>query len=70
MSIPGSHGMRQKWPIVATVLSALTALISAAAMRDHVRLVEIVSLFASGVATGASITALVVGRARARDVSS
>jgi hypothetical protein len=62
--------MRQKWSILATVLSVLTALISAAAMRDHVRLVEIVSLFASGVATGASITALVVGRARTHTVPS
>jgi hypothetical protein len=56
--------MRQKWSIVATVLGVLTALMSAATMRDHVRLVEIVTLFASGVATGASLTALLVGRVR------
>jgi hypothetical protein len=57
--------MREKWSIVGTVCGVIVALLSAATMRDHVRLVEIVSLFASGVATGASITALLVGRARA-----
>jgi hypothetical protein len=57
--------MRQRWPIVGTVCGVIAALISAAAMRDHVRLVEIVSLFASGAATGASVTSLMVARTRA-----
>jgi hypothetical protein len=56
--------MRRKWTIAATVSSAVVAVISAAAMLDHVRLVEIISLFASGVATGASIVALRAGMSR------
>ncbi|MCY7377857.1 MAG: hypothetical protein LH467_00775 [Gemmatimonadaceae bacterium] len=56
--------MRQKWTIVATAGGVLTAVAAALAMRDHVRLVEIVSLFASGVATGAGMTSLLAGRAR------
>jgi hypothetical protein len=62
---PTGDAMRERWSIVGTICGVLAALLSAAAMRDHVRVVEIVSLFASGVATGASITALLVGRGRA-----
>ena len=47
-----------------TALSAIIAIISALQMRDHVRLVEIIGLFASGAGTGAGIAAIVVGRKR------
>jgi hypothetical protein len=56
--------MKQKLPILVTVLGALTSILSAAAMRDHVRLVEIVGLFASGASTGAGIAMLLLTRAR------
>jgi hypothetical protein len=56
--------MRQKISLAATALSVLVAIISALSMRDHVRLVDIVGLFASGVGTGASIASAMVGRAR------
>jgi hypothetical protein len=54
--------MRGKLEIMVLVLSALLAVVSAVSMRDHVRLVEIVGLFGSGVGTGAGIAALVAGR--------
>ena len=57
--------MREHLSTIAFVLSVLTAGVSALAMRDHVRVVEIVGLFASGIGTGASIVAEVV-RQRAR----
>src|SRR5829696_10055514 len=57
--------MKQKLSILVTVLGALASLLSAAAMRDHVRLVEIVGLFASGAGTGAGLAALFLTRARA-----
>jgi hypothetical protein len=60
--------MRDRLSIMALVLSVLTAILAALAMRDHVRLVEIVGLFASGVGTGASIVAELVQR-RARRVA-
>jgi len=52
--------MRERLSTIALVLSVLTAGVSALAMRDHVRLVEIVGLFASGIGTGASIVVEVV----------
>jgi hypothetical protein len=57
--------MRERLSLIALVLSVLTAVLAALAMRDHVRLVEVVGLFASGVGTGASIVAELVQR-RAR----
>ena len=57
--------MKQKLSILVTLVGALTSVLSAAAMRDHVRLVEIVGLFASGAGTGAGIAALLLTRARA-----
>ena len=50
--------------VVVAVLSAIIAIISALQMRDHVRLVEIIGLFASGVGTGAGIAAAIAGRKR------
>jgi hypothetical protein len=59
---------RERLSIAATVLSASTAILSALAMRDHLRLVEILGLFASGAGTGAGIAFLVASRARRSDV--
>jgi hypothetical protein len=50
--------------VLVTALSAIIAIISALQMRDHVRLVEIIGLFASGVGTGAGIAAAIAGRKR------
>jgi hypothetical protein len=47
-----------------TVLGALLSLFSALAMRDHVRLVEIIELFFGGVGTGAGIAGLIAQRRR------
>lgn len=60
--------MREKLSVVSTVVGVLSAVASALAMRDHVRLVEIVGLFASGVGTGAGIAVAMAGR-RARRVA-
>jgi hypothetical protein len=40
---------RDKLSIVVTVAGAAGAIIAALAMRDHVRLVDIIGLFASGI---------------------
>ena len=50
--------------VLVTALSAIIAIISALQMRDHVRLVEIIGLFASGVGTGAGIAAAIASRKR------
>lgn len=54
--------MRDKLDIMVLVLSALIAVVTALSMRDHVRVVEIVGLFGSGMGTGASIAAMVARR--------
>ena len=56
--------MREKLEIMVLVLSALIAVVSAVSMRDHVRLVEIVGLFGSGMGTGAAIASTVARRRR------
>ena len=50
--------------VIVTMISAVIAIVSALGMREHVRLVEIVTLFASGVGTGAGIAATVAARRR------
>ena len=47
-------------PYAVLVVGVLCSILSALAMRDHVRLVDIVGLFASGVGTGAGIVAAIV----------
>jgi hypothetical protein len=42
--------MREKLPLLATVFGVVPSVISAFAMRDHVRTVDIVTLFFGGVA--------------------
>jgi hypothetical protein len=59
----------QRFSTLTTVLGALLSLLSALSMRDHVRLVEIISLFFGGAGTGAGIASLVKQRARAREAT-
>jgi hypothetical protein len=54
--------MRDKLAVLVTVLSAIIAVVSASTMRDHVRVVEIIGLFGSGMGTGAGIAAIVARR--------
>ena len=56
--------MRDMRAVLVTALSAIIAIVSALQMRDHVRLVEIIGLFASGAGTGAGIAATIAGRKR------
>jgi hypothetical protein len=56
--------MRDLRPVLLTALSAIVAVMAALSMRDHVRLVEIIGLFASGAGTGAGIASTIAGRRR------
>ena len=56
--------MRDRLAVLVTALSAIIAVVSALQMRDHVRVVEIIGLFASGAGTGAGIAAAMLGRKR------
>jgi hypothetical protein len=58
--------MRDKLAIFATAAGAVTGLLSALTMRDHVRMVEILTLFFGGIGTGAGITAFIAARAARR----
>lgn len=58
--------MREKLPTITTALGAVLSLAAALSMRDHVRLVEILTLFFGGVGTGAGIACLVVAGRAAR----
>ena len=58
--------MRKKLSTIATVGGAALALLSAVSMRDHVRLVEIVTLFFGGVGAGAGIAGLGAARRAAQ----
>ena len=57
--------MRERMAVFTTVAGAVVALASALAMRDHVRLVDILTLFFGGAGTGAGVAGLLAGR-RAR----
>jgi hypothetical protein len=59
----------QRFSAIATALGALVSLMSAFSMRDHVRLVEIVTLFFGGVGTGAGIASHLKERARATELA-
>jgi hypothetical protein len=52
------NAMREKLPLLATVLGVTLSVISAFAMRDHVRTVDIVTLFFGGAAAGAGLAGL------------
>ena len=61
--------MRDKVAVVSTVLGAVLTFWAAVLMRDHVRMVEIVTLFFGGFGAGAGVTGLVAAR-RARRTAS
>ncbi len=54
--------MRQKMAMFSTILGAIVSLGAALAMRDYVRVVDIVALFFGGVGTGAGFAMLVSAR--------
>ena len=56
----------QRLATVSTVLGAVISFVSALAMRDSVRLVDILALFFGGMGAGAGLASLGVSRARAR----
>ena len=58
--------MRDKLATFSTVLGAVLALLGALQMRDHVRLVDILTLFAGAFGAGAGVASLVAARRRRR----
>jgi hypothetical protein len=52
------NAMREKLPLPVTAFGVTLSVISAFAMRDHVRTVDIVTLFFGGVAAGAGLAGL------------
>ena len=56
----------QRFATISAVLGAVISFVSALAMRDSVRLVDIFALFFGGMGTGAGLASLAVARARAR----
>ena len=54
--------MREKLAVFAAILGAVVSLVSALAMLDHVRLVEILGLFFGGFGSGAGVAQLVATR--------
>ena len=56
----------QRFATLSTVLGAVISIVSALAMRDTVRLVDILALFFGGMGTGAGLASLAAARARAR----
>jgi hypothetical protein len=59
----------RRFSAVTTILGAIVSVLSAFSMRDHVRLVEIVSLFFGGVGTGAGLASVIRQRVQAADSS-
>ena len=57
---------RRNAAFIGAVLSTVVAFAGALGMKDRVRLVDIVTLFAGGIGAGASLTAAVAARRRAR----
>jgi hypothetical protein len=58
--------MRGKLALFSTILGAAVSLTSALAMRDHVRLVEIIGLFFGGFGSGAGVALTVATRRNRR----
>ena len=56
----------QRFAGVATVLGAVVSLVSALAMRDSVRLVDILALFFGGMGTGAGLASFAAAHSRSR----
>jgi hypothetical protein len=61
--------MREKLPLLATVLGVIVSVASALTMRDHVRIVDIFTLFFGGVATGAGVVRQIAAAKQARGPS-
>jgi hypothetical protein len=61
-----SRQRMQRFSVVGTILGAVVSLASALAMRDSVRLVDILSLFFGGMGTGAGLASLAATRMRSR----
>ena len=61
--------MRDNLAVFSTVLGAVLTFWAALLMRDHVRTVEIVTLFFGGFGAGAGIAALAAARRRRRATS-
>ena len=61
--------MRDKLAVLSTVLGAILTFWAALLMRDHVRMVEILTLFFGGFGAGAGVASLVAAR-RARRTAS
>lgn len=59
--------VRLRLQVVGAVLSVVVALSSALSMRDHVRLVDILTLFAGGMGTGVTIAQIAAATRAARD---
>ncbi|GLC28561.1 hypothetical protein [Roseisolibacter agri] len=60
--MPLPRAVAQRLPVLVTACSALVGLLGALALRDRVRLVDILSLFFGGVGTGAGLTETIVRR--------
>jgi hypothetical protein len=58
--------MREKLAVFSAILGAVVSLVSAVAMLDHVRLVEILGLFFGGFGSGAGVAQLVGARRNRR----
>jgi len=54
--------MRDKLAVISTALGAVLTFWAAVLMRDHVRMVEIVTLFFGGFGAGAGVAGLVAAR--------
>ena len=61
--------MRNKLAVLSTVFGAVLTFWAALLMRDHVRLVEILTLFFGGFGAGAGVAALVAARRSLRTAS-
>jgi hypothetical protein len=60
---------RLRLQVVGALLSMLVALTAALAMRDRVRMVDILALFAGGMGAGVSLVQLAQGIRRSREAA-
>jgi hypothetical protein len=58
-----------RFQIIGALLSVLVALTAALTMRDRVRLVDILALFAGGMGAGVSLVQVAQGLRRSRDAA-
>jgi uncharacterized membrane protein HdeD (DUF308 family) len=60
----------EKMEVVVTVAGVVVSIVAAMQMTDHVRAVEIVTLFAGAFASGAAVTSLIHKRRARRQAPS